>query len=163
MLVSCVQTKNRAKRSGAGRRGRALPSCLSRGGPRTLDQASNPLHHRADGLEIRRFFVGVVGDFDAEGILDVEHDHGKIEGLDLQVRERGSEPNVIPGLLHMLLQDVDNLTCHVVHCDLPIRALPGKSGPLLADGLNTIRAPGWSIRGVTYTENPDKSSRWPRR
>ena len=23
--------------------------------------------------------------------------------------------------------------------------------------------PGWSIRGVTYTENPDKSSRWPRR
>jgi hypothetical protein len=41
----------------------------------------------------------------------------------------------------MLLEDIDNLTCHVVHCVLPIRALPGKSGPLLADGLNTIRAP----------------------
>src|SRR5215510_16602948 len=132
----------------------AHPSSLSRGRPGTLDQTAHALHHRPDGLEIRRFFIGVIRDFDAEGILDVEHDHGQIERLDLQVRERGREPNVIPGLLHMLLEDIDNLTCHVVHCDLPIRALPGKFGPLLADGLNTIRAPGWSIRGVTYTENP---------
>src|SRR5262245_49770950 len=122
-------------------RGAPHPSSLSRGRSGTFDQTANALHHRPDGLEIRGFFIGVVGDFDTEGVLDVEHDHGKIEGLDLQVRERGREPNVIPGLFHMFLQDIDNLTCHLVHCDLPIRALPGKSGPLLADGLNTIRAP----------------------
>src|SRR5262245_18589648 len=78
-------------------------SSLSRGRSGALDQTANPLHDRTDRLEIRRFFIGIVGDFNAEGILDVEHDHGKIERLDLQVRERGREPYVIPGLLHVLL------------------------------------------------------------
>src|SRR5262249_17783909 len=48
---------------------------LGGGGPGALDQAAHPFHHRANGLEIRRFLIGIVGDFNAKGIFDIKHDH----------------------------------------------------------------------------------------
>src|SRR5215510_6128116 len=67
--------RNRAPRHP--RLGAPDPSSLSRSRPRAFNQAANPLHHRSNGLEIRRFLIGIVRDLNAKGILDVEHDHGK--------------------------------------------------------------------------------------
>src|SRR5688572_16667678 len=58
-------------------------SRFGRRGARAGYEGAHPIHHRAHGLEIGRFLVGIVGDLNAEGVLDVENDHRQIERLDL--------------------------------------------------------------------------------
>src|SRR4029453_9612533 len=64
-----------------------------------LDKGAHPVHDRAYGLEVGCFFVGVVRNFDAEGVFDVEHDHRQVERLDLKIGQGGVEPDVVPRLL----------------------------------------------------------------
>ena len=104
---------------------------LAAAAPEPAIRAAHAIDDRADRLEVGRFLVGVVGNLDAEGVLDVEHDHRQIEGLDLEIGQRRVEPDVVPGLFHVLLQDVDDLGRYIVHFALPPCPDAGMSGPLL--------------------------------
>src|SRR5262249_18693709 len=64
-----------AERAGGAWRCSTFRSSLRRRCARALDEGAHPIHDRADRLEVGRFFVGIVRNFDAEGVFDVEHDH----------------------------------------------------------------------------------------
>src|SRR5690606_29282177 len=96
-----------------------LRACRRSAGPCALDERLDAFHDRADRLEIGGFLVRVIGDLDTEGVLDIEDDHGKVERLDLEISQRGRQIDVVAWLLHVLLEDVDDLRRHFVHFALP--------------------------------------------
>src|SRR6185437_1451045 len=101
--------------------GRLPANSSSFGGRRLLrrNQRLDAINDGADGFKRLDFFVGVVGDLDAETIFDVEYDHRKIKRLDLEISKLGVERDIVARLLHMLLEDIDNLRRDFVHWPLP--------------------------------------------
>jgi quercetin dioxygenase-like cupin family protein len=81
-------------------------------------------NNRTDGFEVFHIFVRVVRDLDPEGIFDVEDNHREVQRLDLKVRESGLQTDIVPRLLHVLLEYLDNLGRDFVHVALQLLLLP---------------------------------------
>src|SRR5213075_2319855 len=94
----CTLSRPLGAYGGAWRFWRGARSGLGRCGTRAGDQSAHAIHDRAYGLEVGRFLVGVIGDLDAERVLDVEHDHRQVEGLDLEIGQRHVGPIVVDAL-----------------------------------------------------------------
>src|SRR5262245_47946126 len=69
--------------------------CSGRGASRILfrDERTDAINDRTDCREVLNFFIRVVRDLNTEGVLDIEDNHGKIEGLDLKVAKLGIQSN----------------------------------------------------------------------
>src|SRR5690242_12089074 len=86
---------------------------------RLRDDALHAIHDGANGRERFYFFIRIIWDFDAEGILNIEHDHGKVERLNLKFAEGRFERDGFRRVLHVLTQNLNDLRRHLIHIALP--------------------------------------------
>src|SRR3989304_5385493 len=76
---------------------------------RLCDDALNAIDDGPYRRERLNFLISIIGDFDPESILNIEHDHREIKGFDLKIAQGRFERHGLRWVLHILTQNLDDL------------------------------------------------------
>src|SRR5665809_27446 len=95
-------------------------SCCS-GSLRLCDDPLNAIHDGAYRRECRHLFIRIIRDFDAESILNIEHDHCEVERFNLKLAERGFERDRLRWVFHAV--SYTHLRAHETKANLVCRLL----------------------------------------